>query len=906
MATDNFINEYQLKVLIIEDKFSDIKDVFLNLLQCENIYDIKRNEMRSDKKNEFDYDIFKNSTRVPGDKISSGVFVFNPADENNKITDIKDIGTFFEKVKAQWQFDLFLIDLKLGTKKSLSGRKILNEFKKSYPDVPVFVFTWTFSKDEIIEDIKKYESDGYFHKSEIKDLDEIISKHYDENFGQPWLLIRQKDIGLSYHLRKCLLTWRRNPKLLWHGEKAMHLVDHTFKHSRAMYNLLDKFVRLFKDKEDELLKIFAGTSKENNENCKKETAIKNLFYLSMAIWVHDIGMKGYKDFFWCYEIRKKHPIISGYLIDKYADKYLLLRDIDFENKKNIEIEYVKNIALLSTFHLFAAPLTEKMLEIDRIKEKAREDFVYPTKYDFLKKYAKNKNLKRGDILTLESLNKSLLIPAALLRFFDVLDKGVHRVGIYEEEDIKLNVCFEDARALKLELDEELRKLTEQMGFVKYLKSIESDYKNLISFSNNLENEINELQKYYTDLLAKIRGCRAEDDWETPYLKSYNYFTDIRRQKDDLCRNLKKLLSPTAIDRCIMLFDQIFFYLETPLHFITHRTFADETDLNFDGNKIDINFYFNEDFISFGKDITFANLNRLFQESWKVFADILREYQPLESVFSIKFGKIRFHLKSSEGEVLIFLFDLNGKYLEKQFIIYFDVEKEKDAFLNEFFHKILKKKKPDPTKNEIVDKFWDFKIGENPKWGLKERKWFFRERKINNKIEWSIKIEPLYWKGEYETKIEVGPVDNNEIGNFVNESSKAAKAFKKLLEKEPFNKNALSIINLNNLQFENFLGENKCLSQTRNKYEVSYNNIPIDVFEGDIGLDEDGVDIVGGETEPKKKGKRYFFLEIEAKKDSKPWEQEKIIEELIEKIRALFPEIKIESKNKLDWLLEVLK
>lgn len=40
--TANIIKEYNFKILIIEDKFQDLKPVFENLLECGNLYKLNK------------------------------------------------------------------------------------------------------------------------------------------------------------------------------------------------------------------------------------------------------------------------------------------------------------------------------------------------------------------------------------------------------------------------------------------------------------------------------------------------------------------------------------------------------------------------------------------------------------------------------------------------------------------------------------------------------------------------------------------------------------------------------------------------------------------------------------------------------------------------------------------------
>lgn len=883
----NIIEDYHFKILIVEDRFNDLEPVFKSFLKCENIYEFKK-----DKNG---WEIFdKNENLINFDIIFNGVFLFDPRNIQSDDRDKNAVKIFEDFIrgckKNRIFFDLLLIDLKLSEGHNISGKDILESFKKSYPDVPVFVFTWTLNIAEIIERISESEADYYVHKSEILNLNNIIKKYYEHNFGSTWFLIKKHNPEYAHILRKGILTWLRNPKLLWHGEKAMHLVDHTYKHSWAMYKILNKLIESYAklyNSNDEILKKFAP-----NED--PDSGVENLFYLSMAIWLHDIGMKGYEKLFWCYEIRKKHPIISGYLIDKYPEVYLLGRyekDKDENDKDNNKDIMKKNIALISTYHMFVAPLNSYSLKIDRIKERSKEDFRYPSKHDFLNQCYDNIQKKKNDYITLDLINENLLIPAALLRLIDVLDKGVHRVGILPEEGIKVNVCFEDAKGLKVELDVEVEKMAAQIGALRFSGETGKVFDVLTEFLKRLDYLLKSLIDKYCLLYSKIHQFKGgNNDWESCYLECYRLLNDAKLAKDNICKQLRKQLSDAATKRCISILEQIIFYLETPLHFITHRTLKEGVEFNKNGEEIDIIYTFNDDFINCNKNLSFAEFNRLFQESWKIFSDIAREYQPLEDILKNRFNfkKVKFVFPNSTGEP-IFVFDLEkyGNYVEKEVRFYFRNKKEMEKFFT-----ILKGnfEISEQNKTDITDEFYDFNDDE-----LTKRGWSFRKRTIKthnktNSTIWSVKISPMYWKGEYEHRIEIEiKIKEDDTQNEKNEEITPLAVFQNILSKEPFNENNKSTPNFS---LGNFVAKPK-LYQKRNAYNLSYNGEHIPCTIGECRFKNQNKDCKT----------LIYFVELEAPKDKKPWEQEKIIDDLLEAIKMIYPEAENfqSSESKLELL-----
>ena len=829
---NNKKNKVILKILVIDDNIDTFKKIFNKLKEtfcCLYFYKIN---------GKFDSVI---------EKICEGTV------ETNQIECISIDNT--ERIDfSRLDPDVILLDIYLG-KCKYSGQDVLNRLKWDFPGLPVFMLT----KSHDIENIKEcfqLKTEFFITKNRLSGLPYFIYKFYKENFGT--VIFEFQDEDRKFLVRK-ITEWKRSRTLLWHGEKAQNIVEHTFEHSNMIWKLFNRFYEygIFNNRE------------------------KYLLPLALSIWLHDIGHKGCRKHIEPLEARSKHPLISGELIYRYPELYL-------GEEKAKDKDLIKNICLLSAYHMRASPLNKVSVENTGGLSKIKDDFKYPSSFEFLNKYWEN---KEEEIMYLEDIDENLVFFAACLRILDAIDKGVHRVGMGSEEDSKITTTVEDTIYYIKELGKEIKNLEEKIGSLRYREEYGDFLEKMKDFTEEIKDwveseygpDISKLAKKLKNpkIFSKDEEKKDEEKAESIYLGLYKVIKEFKDFNESFVTfKMSTLFSHEAVRRIRQLIDQIFFLIDTPLHFYTHRSVKNpDIEKTSDGYKII--YYFNEDFVNLPNraDFTFGDFNRLVQEGWKIWSDIYREYLPVRNILKSngkELKEVEFRYKQNNEDVTILTFPLSDNFVEVELKLKFDDKKELEQFIEKMKENniITESEKETVT---ITDSFYDTPVKD-----LIKRKWSLRERRTINSpptTKWEIKIEPLYWKGDYEYRIELGPCDN----------IRREAIFQKILDGSKYfsmdRKIGFPPIDYNK-PFASYTQTRSILQSVDKEIEIS----------------KDYIGILVDSTV-----KELYLLEFEIKGNS-PNEKEGKMEKLKNKLKKFYPELEdlIYTKTKLDWAEEQIK
>ena len=823
LSVYDFFQNKEFKILVIDDNIENFEEILKKIqetFQCFSFYKLNESKFNSIIRKICRGE--ENITKIKCIPICSNL-------RNNKILDM----------------DLVLLDIYFADCE-YSGQDVLKRLKWEIPGLPVFMLTKSHDIEEIKEAFKS-EVEGYLMKERLPGLPWFIYQFYKNEIGDIVFLLEKKD---RKKLVRSIIKWKRRKSFLWHGEKTQHLVEHAYPHSNMMWKFLNSLI----DKINSLDK-------------------ENLLALCLSIWLHDIGHKGWRKNCEPYIVRKKHALISGQLICEFPEIYLS----EFKENTNLE-KLKKKIALISAYHIRNSPIDRKTAE--KLKEKIDEDFKSSSKeFDFLKNIYDEKQREKNlteKIIYLEDLDNDLVLPAAILRILDVIDKGVHRTGMELEEDAKIGTTFEDIGFYLKELLEEKNEFKEKLGGNKYINPYGNILKELDSFCDQLNMFVRSYKERLKKLTENLRNSQQFKDAEKDYIEVYNSLRNIILEKNKIVEKLKATFSDDAIKKIILLIDQIFHLLDTPLHFYTHRS-IENPEIKFDGDEIMIIYKFNKDMVN-TEIKNFSDFNRVFQESWKIYSDIFRDFWPIEHIFrekNINFKEVKF-IVNNEFSIT---FPLKENFVENELKFMFKTEKEMDDFVN-VLNEILRK--IDQQDLTVQDTFYDYVI--SGEWFLKKRGWSLRKR--GEKFE--VKIEPLYWKGEFEHRIELSEnssSENNAFEAFYNILANSKKVKFEGLKKE--------MLKINNAEIKEVIS----YEQKRTKWEVKNE-------EGNIIFEISADTVKNIKINNKNINDNLYIVEIEAKNEEF-YKQEKDLKELKEKLKEKIPYLDryICYKDKLSLILE---
>lgn len=376
--------------------------------------------------------------------------------------------------------DFVLLDLYFQGKQ-YTGEKILEQFNKRIPELPVFILTKSHDID-MIRKTFKLKADCFINKNRVVALPYYIYNFYQET----GILLCCLEDKYRRPLLGCLRYWMQHSNFLWFGDKCYHMVNHSFDHTMNDWKIANQL----------LYPILL--------NNKSLISTDDLYCFCMAIWLHDIGHRGNKRYGAPHEIRDNHGIISGELILTQPELFRIYNPIkDYEGmnfpfgpmKKPVtqlikerikergdkEPNIVEKIALMAIYHKSDAPLSKA----------GYRKMVNEEKY-ISKEYFNNSNRSEEEITLVDIMGKdnmTFLRMVALFRFIDGLDINKNRVGEYSEGDLKKKVIDQDKYF-------QLSKLREKVKFI--LKQNSTEEKKQDTFVR-----LSLIKIFYQDVKEKI-------------------------------------------------------------------------------------------------------------------------------------------------------------------------------------------------------------------------------------------------------------------------------------------------------------------------------------------------------------------------------------------------------------------
>ncbi len=437
------------KFWLVEEKkhFSDLKNHLTNFLQEKNSKDHAINERA----------------------ILSKIKNTSGEDEDSKPCRFNDI-------------DLILIDLFLE-EDDMSGIDFLHLFTLLYPQIPAFILSNSEDPEMITKTIKE-KADNYILKKCIYSMP-FIYYDYIEQLGRLVDYIEDKD--LKRNLIGNLRYWRFKKEFIWFGDKCYHMINHSFNHTNNNWLLANQILPHIID---------------YIEQSEQQFYDEDIYVLSMAIWLHDLGHKGNEHYGEPHEIRDLHGLISGEIIMKHPESYGIFgyseqegcscvspyrwasfshhktalesirerlanimssccmmtnvnetTDINRIYKQVRRLTILEKIALLCIFHKSNFPLDEKdILQFGQKGKRIPLDCYINNDQTTSPIHLKSLT----DIL----IDDNFIRLMALFRFIDGLDINENRVGDGTEEAVKKETIFRDIEYQKLKLKREVESLIE--------------------------------------------------------------------------------------------------------------------------------------------------------------------------------------------------------------------------------------------------------------------------------------------------------------------------------------------------------------------------------------------------------------------------------------------------------------
>lgn len=364
-------------------------------------------------------------------------------------------------------FDLILIDIFLGDDEKLSGKDFLKILTQKYPHIPAFILSG--SEDlELVSKTLKEGADFYIFKKYAISIPYYFRK-FHERIGEIVLLIGDKEKELRRNLIGNIRTWRLNREKLWFGDKCYHMINHSFNHAENDWKLLNQ--------------IFPKFYKELS------FTDEDIYCLSMATWLHDIGHAGNEQYGEPHFVRDTHSVISAEIILKHPEHYgifgygkrdsspyryanfrrpktvlqhirdriaifnsvlPLLKNGKIESKQLQQI-MLEKIALMCIYHSSKFPIDE--MDVGRIAKKKSLSLECYENLD-----RKTEPIHLASIASLIG-NDNVLRLTSILRIIDGLDHSKNRVGDDTARYIMLETNRRDIRCQLLKLEREVNLLT---------------------------------------------------------------------------------------------------------------------------------------------------------------------------------------------------------------------------------------------------------------------------------------------------------------------------------------------------------------------------------------------------------------------------------------------------------------
>ena len=385
-------------------------------------------------------------------------------------------------------FMLILQDLDLGIP-NLTGEDFLLLFPERCPETPVFICSGSEDYDTVRRTLKSG-ADHFVNKRDILSLPLKI-QDYERDLGKLLKFIKDRD------LRKIAVgntrRWRIDKNILWHGDKCSHMVDHGYEHTNNVWNL-----------SNDLLCPILNPILEKNSGLFSD---EDIFCLSMAIWLHDIGHRGNSKYGVTSKIRANHGVIASELILAHPELYGLDNSIlhccsgrcqcveCIQNAGN-EMCLLKKIALICRYHQSNTPMDDEGYKklIDRKK------LIPDECYEGYERLESN----RLTLQQYDSNGDNICKLASVLRLVDGIDTTKNRVGDQISRKTREQTVTDEIEFYKMQLGKFVESKIGESREVKFPKK-----------------EMNELFKNF---LSKEIGVVVNGNLEDVKSKQFEYLT----------------------------------------------------------------------------------------------------------------------------------------------------------------------------------------------------------------------------------------------------------------------------------------------------------------------------------------------------------------------------------------------
>jgi hypothetical protein len=196
---------------------------------------------------------------------------------------------------------LFLIDIYLDETQaeaaeapSVDGIAIQNALDRLYPGTPAVIVS---SSEDYEETRRVFRNRGeyFLPKCQFLSAPLLYYRSVDE-LGQVLAQIENPD--LRAHVVSLVRRWSREPAYLWFGDKCYHMIDHALPHALDDWTLFNEFEAVLR--RNGWLKLTGD----------------EIYIITLAVWLHDIGHKGNERFGEPHHVRDGHGIFSAEYILK--------------------------------------------------------------------------------------------------------------------------------------------------------------------------------------------------------------------------------------------------------------------------------------------------------------------------------------------------------------------------------------------------------------------------------------------------------------------------------------------------------------------------------------------------------------------------------------------------------------
>ncbi len=380
---------------------------------------------------------------------------------------------------------LFLIDIYLdeddrnsaaegdSAGKRVDGIAIQDALERLFPGTPAIIVS---SSDDYEESRRVFRNRGEYFLPKRQFLSTPLLYYRSVDELGPTLGHIQNS-GLRAHVMSLVRRWSREPAYLWFGDKCYHMIDHALPHALDDWKLFNEL--------EAVLRSNGWLELDDGE----------IYAMTLAVWLHDIGHKGNERHGEPHQVRDGHGIFSAEYILKRPESLDIREPASFEHDSSEAAQFdlfykkpgdswstgriaeamlrrnprsVSGLsmlelgALLALYHKSNAPVTESLL--DRLKKNGKR---IPAEYlDSKGGHVTLQAILRAAYAGDEPRVNRMLQLAFLFRLVDGLDVSKERVGREASRKLKRDVIDQD-------LQQTFRRLEQHVGIMGERPSVDA-------------------------------------------------------------------------------------------------------------------------------------------------------------------------------------------------------------------------------------------------------------------------------------------------------------------------------------------------------------------------------------------------------------------------------------------------